>query len=168
MATLDSFVMGYILKQNRNAKSPVVGRWFASVDRLGNITTRGLAEYLVSLGVTLDRSDVEKVLIKMAQAIPGIVAQGYGVKIGGLGIFYPTIANHKGGAESVEDFNVQANIAGVRFRFKPDSSDLDNLTSKAFGKKVRFGNGYWQSTSGKNAPKYPLRSTGPDGSDDGE
>ena len=59
MATLDSFVMGYILKQNRNAKSPVVGRWFASVDRLGNITTRGLAEYLVSLGVTLDRSDVD-------------------------------------------------------------------------------------------------------------
>lgn len=165
-ATLDSFVMGYIVKQNKNAKSPVVGRWFAYCDRLGNITTRGLAEYLISLGVTLDRSDVEKVLIKMAQAIPGIVAQGYGVKLAGLGIFYPTIANHKGGAESVEDFTVQENIEGVRFKFRPDSSDLDNLTSKAFGKKVRFGNGYWTS-GGKNAPKYPLHYKN-DSSDDGE
>jgi len=167
-STIDSFVMGYVLRQNRNAKSPVVGRWFASVDRLGNITARGLAEYLVTLGVSLDRADLEKIIVKLAQAIPGVVAQGYGVKLPGLGIFYPTIANTKGGAESVEDFNVNSNIEGVRFKFRPDSSDLDNLTSKAFGKKVRFGNGYWQSTSGKKAPKYPLSSTGEDGSDDGE
>ncbi len=166
MATLDSFVMGYLLKQNKNAKSASVGRWFAYVDRLGNITTRGLAEYLIQLGVALDRSDLEKVIIKLAQAIPGIVAQGYGVKIAGLGIFYPTIANRKGGSESVEDFSVQENIDGVRFKFRPDSTDLDNLTTKAFGKKVHFGNGYWTS-GGKNAPKYPLAYQS-SGGDDGE
>ena len=44
----------------------------------------------------------------------------------------------------------------MRFRFKADSTDLDDLTTKAFGKRVSFGNGYYQTTSGKNAPKYPL------------
>jgi len=167
MATLDSFVMGYLVKQNKNAKSPVVGRYFAYVDRLGNITTRGLAEYLVGLGVNLDRADVEKVLIKMAQAIPGIVAQGYGVKIPGLGIFYPTIANAKGGAESAADFSIQANIEGVRFKFRPDSSDLDNLTSKAFGKRVHFGNGWQIDSHGNRLPLKPKEGSD-DGSDDGE
>ena len=173
MATLNNFVMSYVLMQNTNVKSPVKDRWFAKVNRTGNITTRGLAEYLITLGVALDRSDVEKVLIKLAQAVPGIVAQGYGVKIPGLGIFYPTIANKKGGADSVDDFSVTKNIDGVRFRFRPDSTDLDNLTTKAFGRKVSFtdldnlttkafgrkvsfGNGYYKESAGKRAPLIPL------------
>ena len=143
MATLNNFVMSYVLMQNTNVKSPVKDRWFAKVNRTGNITTRGLAEYLITLGVALDRSDVEKVLIKLAQAVPGIVAQGYGVKIPGLGIFYPTIANKKGGADSVDDFSVTKNIDGVRFRFR-------------FGRKVSFGNGYYKESAGKRAPLIPL------------
>ena len=156
MATLNNFVMSYVLMKNTNVKSPVKDRWFAKVNRTGNITTRGLAEYLITLGVALDRSDVEKVLIKLAQAVPGIVAQGYGVKIPGLGIFYPTIANKKGGADSVDDFSITKNIDGVRFRFRPDSTDLDNLTTKAFGRKVSFGNGYYKESAGKRAPLIPL------------
>ena len=104
----------------------------------------------------LDRADVEKIITKMAQVIPAIVAQGYGVKIAGLGIFYPTIANTKGGAETVADFSVTQNIKGVRFKFRPDSSDLDDLTTKSFGKKVSFGNGYYQEQSGAKAPMIPL------------
>ena len=145
MATLNNFVMSYVLMQNTNVKSPVKDRWFAKVNRTGNITTRGLAEYLITLGVAL-----------LAQAVPGIVAQGYGVKIPGLGIFYPTIANKKGGADSVDDFSVTKNIDGVRFRFRPDSTDLDNLTTKAFGRKVSFGNGYYKESAGKRAPLIPL------------
>ena len=42
------------------------------------------------------------------------------------------------------------------FRFRPDSTDLDNLTSKAFGRKVSFGKGYYQTETGNKAPKIPL------------
>jgi hypothetical protein len=40
MATLNNFVMSYVLMQNTNVKSPVKDRWFAKVNRIGNITTR--------------------------------------------------------------------------------------------------------------------------------
>jgi len=166
MATLDSFVMGYLVKQNKNAKSPSVGRWFGYADRLGNITARGLAEYLIGLGVNLDRGELETIIVRLAQAIPAVVAQGYGVKLPGLGIFYATIANRKGGAESMADFNVQSNIEGVRFKFRPDSTDLDNLTSKAFGKRVHFGNGWGIDNHGNRIPLKPTSDQG--GGDDGE
>ena len=156
MPTLNNFVMSYVLRKFKNIRSSANNRWFAYVNKTGNITTRGLAEYLIQLGVMLDRSDLEKVIVKLSQAIPAIVAQGYGVKIEGLGIFYPSIANEKGGAETPADFNVAQNIKGVRFNFRPDSTDLDNLTTKAFGKKVSFGNGYYQEQSGKKAPMIPL------------
>jgi len=168
MATTNTLVMGYVLRQNKNAKSSVVGRWFANVDRMGTLSTRGLAQHMIEHGLVSNRADVEGVLTKLSECIPELVAQGYGVKLDSIGIFYPTIANRKGGAESVEDFNVNSNIDGVRFKFRPDSTNLDDLTTKAFGKKVTFGKGYWQSQTGKKAPKYPLASTGDDGGDDGE
>ena len=152
----DKLIMSYILRKNINDQSPVYNRWFAYVNRTGNITTRGLAEYLIKLGVQLDRSTLEAIIVRLGQAIPEIVAQGYGVKIAGLGTFSASILNSKGGAESVKKFSVNENVKGVRFRFRPDSSDLDNLTSKTFGKHVSLGNGSYVLEKGNKAPKYPL------------
>ena len=140
--------MGYVL--------PVYNRWFARVDRPGTLSTRGLAQHMIEHGLVGNRADVESMLSKLSECIPELVAQGYGVKLDGIGIFYPTIKNRKGGAASVTEFTISENVEGVRFRFRPDSTDLDDLTAKAFGKKVSFGNGYYQTESGKKAPKIPL------------
>ena len=156
----NTLTMGYVLRKNNNSKSSVVNRWFAHVDSQGTLSTRGLAQHMVEHGIIGNRGDAESFLAKLSECIPELVAQGYGVKLNGLGIFYPTIANAKGGAESVEKFSITKNIKGVRFRFKADSSDLDDLTTKAFGKKVSFGNGYYQLITGPKAPKYPMAAAG--------
>ncbi len=148
--------MSYVLRKFKNARSSANNRWFAYVNRQGTLSTRGLAQHMVEHGVLTNRADVEAILIKLSECIPELVAQGYGVKLNGIGIFYPTIANVKGGAETVADFNLAQNVKGVRFRFPPDSTNLDDLTTKAFGKKVTFGNGYYQEQSGNKAPMIPL------------
>ena len=153
MATKNTLTMGYVLKQVKNVKSPVkdrwfahVDRWFAHVDRQGTLSTRGLAQHMIEHGLVGNRAEVESILTKLSECIPELVGQGYGVKLDGIGIFYPSIANKKGGADSVQDFTVTKNIEGVRFRFRPDSTNL----------KVSFGNGYYQEEAGKKAPKIPL------------
>ena len=158
----NTLTMGYILRKITNPTSKVFNRWFAHVDNKGTLSTRGLAQHMIEHGLIGNRGDAEAFLAKLSECIPELVAQGYGVKLNGLGIFYPTIANKKGGAATVEDFTVTKNIKGVRFRFKADSSDLDDLTTKAFGKKVSFGNGYYQTESGSKAPKIPLAAAGDD------
>ena len=155
MAT-NTLIMSYVLRKFKNARSSANNRWFAYVNRQGTLSTRGLAQHMVEHGVLTNRADVEAILIKLSECIPELVAQGYGVKLNGIGIFYPTIANVKGGAESVADFNLAQNVKGVRFRFTPDSTNLDDLTTKAFGKKVTFGNGFYQEQSGAKAPMIPL------------
>ena len=152
----NNLTMGYVLQKCTNPTSKVFNRWFAWVDYQGTLSSRGLAEYLIALGVRLDRATLEEIIVRIAQAIPEIVAQGYGVQLAGLGIFHATIANKKGGATSVEEFSIQKNIQGVRFHFRPSSTDLDNLTVKQFGQKVSFGNGYYKTEPGNKAPKYPL------------
>ena len=151
----NSLIMSYVLKQFNNDQSPVNGRWFAYVNRPGILSTRGLANHMVEHGMT-NKADVLAMLAKLSECIPELVAQGYSVKLDGIGVFYPVIANRKGGAASPGEFSVADNVQGVRFRFKPDSTDLDNLTSKTFGRKVSFGNGYYQTEKGDKAPKIPL------------
>ena len=155
MAT-NTLIMSYVLKKMMNVKSPVNNRWFAHVNRQGTLSTRGLADHMIEHGLVGNRGDVVAMLAKLSECIPELVAQGYGVKLDGIGIFYPTIANKKGGADSVEDFSVTKNIDGIRFRFTPDSTNLDDMTSKAFGKRVTLGNGYYQTETGNKAPKNPL------------
>ena len=157
----NSLIMSYVLKKMQNVKSPVNNRWFAHVNRQGTLSTRGLADHMIEHGLVGNRGDVVAMLAKLSECIPELVAQGYGVKLDGIGIFYPTIANKKGGADSVEDFSVTKNIDGIRFRFTPDSTNLDDMTSKAFGKRVTLGNGYYQTETGNKAPKIPLAAGNP-------
>lgn len=147
--------MSYVLRKFKNARSSANNRWFAYVNRTGVLSTRGLANHMIEHGMT-NKAEVLAMLAKLSECIPELVSQGYSVKLDGIGIFYPVIANTKGGAESPAEFTVSQNIKGVRFRFKPDSTDLDDLTTKAFGKKVTFGNGYYQESTGAKAPKIPL------------
>ena len=155
MAT-NTMVMSYVLRKFKNSKSSVNNRWFAYVNRQGTLSTRGLARHMIEHGLVSNRSEVESILTKLAECVPELVAQGYGVKLDGIGIFYPVIANVKGGAESVDAFNIAQNVKGVRFKFRPDSTDLDALTVKAFGKKVTLGNGYYKEEKGSKAPMIPL------------
>ena len=155
MAT-NTLTMGYVLRKFKNARSSANNRWFAYVDNKGVLSTRGLAQHMKEHGVVGNRADIENILIRLSECIPELVAQGYSVKLDSIGIFFPTIANTKGGAETPAEFNVAQNIQGVRFRFKADSTDLDDLTTKAFGKKVSFGDGYYQEQSGPKAPRIPL------------
>ena len=155
MPTLNKFVMSYVLRKFKNARSSSNNRWFAYVNKTGLLTTRGLANHMIEHGMT-NKAEVLAMLAKLSECIPELVAQGYSVKLDGIGIFYPTIANVKGGAESPAEFNLTQNVKGVRFKFRPDSTNLDDLTTKAFGKKVSFGNGYYQEQSGAKAPMIPL------------
>ena len=152
----NTLTMGYVLRKFKNARSSANNRWFAYVDNKGVLSTRGLAQHMKEHGVVGNRADIENMLIRLSECIPELVAQGYSVKLDSIGIFFPTIANTKGGAETPAEFNVAQNIQGVRFRFKADSTDLDDLTTKAFGKKVSFGQGYYQEQSGPKAPRIPL------------
>ena len=57
------------------------------------------------------------------------------VKIDGLGIFYTTLENEKGGADQKDDFSPTKHI-----RFLPDQEAETNISSREFIKKAEFVN----------------------------
>ena len=73
------------------------------------------------------------ILSALSRCIPEIVSEGTGVKLDGLGQFYPSLETT--GAETPSKFSIQENVKGVHIRFLPDGSKLDNMTSREFRDK---------------------------------
>ena len=133
---VDKISMAINYRKNKSTRLSSGGKYYAEVNRQKTLSTRGLAQHLKDHNCMVGRDAIMAVLIKLSECLPELVAQGVGVKLDGLGIFYPSVMNEKGGATEAQmldkTFNPTTIIRGIRLRFTPDSSELDNLTSRQF------------------------------------
>jgi len=106
----------YILYQIKNAKSSVVGRWFAKPVITETIDLAGLAKHMASHNSIYSSGVIKGLLTDMVNCIKELMLEGKNVKLDDLGIFSLGIKNRKGGAESEDDFTVAENIEGVKYR----------------------------------------------------
>ena len=60
------------------------------------------------------------------------------VKVEGLGTFYVTIANKRGGEKDLSKFNIGNLAVGLRLRFLPETATEDKISQKEFLKKAKF------------------------------
>lgn len=125
--------MQYDLRQS-NKKNLTYGKWYAQAVRHSTLNTRGLAEHIMSHGSIFTRDVVEGMIIKFRECIVELLMQGTGVKLEGLGTFYPTL--EVTGADTPEKYDVNDYLKGVHIRFLPEKCPDDNITSRAFAQKV--------------------------------
>ena len=127
------------MRPNVDAKSANYGKYYAEVANGETLTQRGFINHLIEHGLSYPRAIVEGVVTQISHCVPELVAHGVGVKLDGLGIFYPTVENRKGGVTyaDLKAGGVDPNelVKGVHFRFQPDDSKLDKVTSRAFKEK---------------------------------
>jgi len=121
-------------KKNVNRKSTGYNKYYLVKAKSQVLSQRGFINHMTEHGLSVPRAIIESVFIQMTQCIPEICATGVGVRIDGLGIFYPTVKST--GTFAEEECVPQSCLQGVRVRFKPDSSKLDDLTAKTFAKLV--------------------------------
>ena len=130
----------YELKQNQNDKAKIYGKWFAFGKSIETLNTRKLAQHIAEHGSIYTPDVVYGVLEKFRSCLIEMLLESKRVKIDGLGIFYCTIENEKGGAPSVEDFNVQKNLKALHIRFLPEQAAEQNISSREFIKRAEFVN----------------------------
>ena len=70
------------------------------------------------------------VLQNIVSCMKELICQGQPVKLEGLGTFYPTIENKKGGVESPLAYDPNVQIEGVHLRFLPEGAKGEELTSR--------------------------------------
>jgi predicted histone-like DNA-binding protein len=130
----------YLLKQNKVKNSKVNGKWFARQKTLETLNTRKLANHISEHGSIYTPDVVFGVLEKFRSCLLEMLLNSKRVKIDGLGIFFTTLENTEGGAESKDKFLPQKNLKGLHIRFLPDSSTETDISSREFIKRAEFVN----------------------------
>ena len=130
----------YLLKQNNIEKSPVKGKWFAKGKTIETLNTRKMANHISEHGSIYTPDVVFGVLEKFRSCLLEMLLESKRVKIDGLGIFFTTLENEKGGAAKKEDFSPQKNLKALHIRFLPDQTTETNISSREFIKKAEFVN----------------------------
>ena len=135
MAT-NKLPMNIVVRQNENDDSPGYGKWYGEILLAGTLSTRAIAKHMVEHGSTFNLSTIIGVLTALSQCVPELLSEGIGVKVSGLGTWYPSLSTQ--GADYPSQFSISKFVKGVHIRFLPDSSDLDNVTSKEFRKMCQL------------------------------
>ena len=125
------------IKLNQNeAMAGSYGRYYLEAATAEVLTTEGLVNHITHHNCAVGTEAIAAVIKKLGECIPELVAQGQPVKIDGLGIFYPTAENKKSGLTKAQLLDTKVNpldvLAGIHLRFRPQSDDLNDLTSKSF------------------------------------
>ena len=134
----------YELRQNKNNLSKIFGKWFAHSKTVETLNTRKLAQHISEHG-SIYTPDVVYgvvygVLEKFRSCLIEMLLDSKRVKIDGLGTFFTTIENEKGGAISEEKFSVNTNLKALHIRFLPEQEQEMNISSREFFKKAEFIN----------------------------
>ena len=121
------------LNQNRNTNSKAYCKWYGRVIRRTTLNTRALCQHIESHGSIYTSDVVAGVIATLRRCIPELIAQGVAIQLEGIGTFYPMLES--AGADKPENYSVAEHVKGVHVRFHPDSTALDNLTSRVMKEK---------------------------------
>ena len=154
----------YELRQNKNNKSQVFGRWFAHSKSIETLNTRKLAKHISEHGSVYTQDVVFGVLEKFRSCLVEMLLESKRVKIDGLGTFFTTLENEAGGAIKKDDFNVGKNLKALHIRFMPEQEQEMNISSREFLKKAEFVNAETlvggNTSSSENSNSNPSTSQG--------
>jgi len=132
MAT-EKIVMEYDLRKNNNSESPAFGKWYPQPVVKSTLNLKGFARHIHDHNGTYRASVIKGVMEEMVECLVEMVSQGIGVKLDGLGTFYPTMESK--GVALPDDYNVGEHLKGIHIRFQPEGAKDEELTSKKFMKK---------------------------------
>ena len=130
----------YEVKLNQNTSSSAYGKWYAQIKSLETLNTRKLANHISEHGSIYTPDVVYGVLEKFRSCLLEMLLESKKVKIEGLGTFYCTLENTKGGAAKKEDFNVNKHLKALHIRFLPEQTTEENISSRQFLKQAEFIN----------------------------
>lgn len=118
-------------RKNTNVKSTGYNKYYLKIAyRNGGLTQRGFIDHVAEHCIGVPRAMVSAVISQLSECIPELISQGTSVKIDRLGVFIPYVGSK--GVANPADYNVRTDITGLRMRLRPDSTKLDDLTSKNF------------------------------------
>ncbi len=148
--------INYVLQKCNNEKSDNYGQFVARVRTLGLTTTEEVAEK-IQKNASVKRSDVKAVLDELADVLTEKLADGFTVKLDGLGTFSPRIRAKYQAVTDENPYDVEENVKNVGVLFRPERKKTNGGTVQTLmpERKLKKYENYVQQSNATPEPVNP-------------
>jgi len=148
--------INYVLQKCNNEKSDNYGQFVARVRTLGTTTTEDVAEK-IQKNASVKRSDVKAVLDELADVLTEKLADGFTVKLDGLGTFSPRIRAKYQAVTDENPYDVEENVKNVGVLFRPERKKTNGGTVQTLmpERKLKKYENYVQQSNATPEPVNP-------------
>ncbi len=148
--------INYVLQKCNNEKSDNYGQFVARVRTLGTTTTEEVAEK-IQKNASVKRSDVKAVLDELADVLTEKLADGFTVKLDGLGTFSPRIRAKYQAVTDEKPYDVEENVKNVGVLFRPERKKTNGGTVQTLmpERKLKKYENYVQQSNATPEPVNP-------------
>ena len=113
----------------RKRYSHLTKKWTPVAAVSKTLSTRKIAERIEKES-TVSIADIMAVLYSLPHVLRDELANGYSVKLDGVGSFALTVQCHKTGVDRAEDVDPYTQITNVKVQFRPEKSEVQVAGAK--------------------------------------
>ena len=142
-----------------------VTKTYGKIIYRGTLGLNEMAEHIMKHGTVYTEDVVIGVITKLKNCIQEMLADGYKVKLDGIGTLYPVTTSS--GVADAKDFNAQENITRVGVAFLADQSKKSLYKASAMKQGTQLSTQLWSELTGEETSTSNAPSTGGGGSTTG-
>ena len=149
-------------------KRQKVKKTYGKILYRGTLNLTDMAEHIMKHGSVYTEDVVIGVITKLKSCIQEMLADGYKVKLDGIGTLYPVLTSQ--GVADAKDFNAQENITRLGISFLADQSKKSAYKASAMRRVATLSTQLYSELTGEEeaSPNISEENTSPNPSEGGE
>ncbi len=137
-----------VLVGKKNEQRQQVQKTYGKIIYRGTLSLNDMAEHIMKHGTVYTEDVVIGVITKLKSCIQEMLADGYKVKLDGIGTLYPTLTSE--GVDDAKDFSAQENIVRVGVSFLADQSRKSQYKASAMKQNTTLSTRLYNELTGED------------------
>ena len=142
-----------------------VEKTYGKIIYRGTLSLADMAEHIMKHGTVYTEDVVIGVITKLKSCMQEMLADGYKVKLDGIGTLYPTLTSE--GVADAKDYSAQENITRVGIAFLADQSKKSQYKAAAMKQGVSLSTQLYSELTGEESGTTESGNNGSQGSNGG-
>ena len=131
-----------------NEQRQKVQKTYGKIIYRGTLNLNDMAEHIMKHGSVYTEDVVIGVITKLKSCIQEMLADGYKVKLDGIGTLYPVLTSE--GVADAKDYSAQENVTRLGISFLADQSKKSVYKASAMRQDARLSTSLYEELTGEN------------------
>ena len=151
-----------VLVGKKNEERQQVQKTYGKIIYRGTLSLNDMAEHIMKHGSVYTEDVVIGVITKLKTCLQEMLADGYKVKLDGIGTLYPTLTSE--GVEDAKDYSASENVTRVGIAFLADQGKKSLFKARAMRNDVSLSTKLYSELTGEEEGLTPTPSPSGEGS----